>query len=113
MFINIKWIHTLYFRYTDQRCLWSHQRSESEKLILLYYVKSSTEIGDGASCRVYLGTMKDKHVGIKQLKGYSNNQGAVLFKSYENFQYLNDHTKVAKIIIWSMSANWLHCYGAL
>ena len=28
-------------------------------------VMSSTEIGDGASSRVYLGTMKDKRVAIK------------------------------------------------
>lgn len=58
---------------------------------------SSTEIGDGVSSRVYLGTMKDKHVAIKKLKGYSNNQGALFVKSYEKFLYINDHPKVTKI----------------
>ena len=39
---------------------------------------------DGASSTVYLGIMKDKHVAIKKLKGYSNNQGVLFVKSYES-----------------------------
>ena len=45
-------------------------------------VMSTTEIGDGASSRVYLGTTKDKQVAIKKLKGFSNNQSASFVKSY-------------------------------
>ena len=41
--------------------------------------------------------MKDKHVAIKKLKGYSNNQGVLFVKSYEKYLYMNDHPKVAKI----------------
>ena len=46
---------------------------------------SSTELGDGASSRVYLGTMDSKTVAVKKLKGYSCNQGAAFVKAYENF----------------------------
>ena len=46
---------------------------------------SSVELGDGATSRVYLGTMNGKTVAIKKFKSYSCSQGAVFVKAYEKF----------------------------
>ena len=56
---------------------------------------SSTELGDGASSRVYLGTMDGKKVAVKKLKGYSYNQGAAFVKAYEKFVSIPQHPKIA------------------
>jgi len=56
---------------------------------------SSTELGDGASSRVYLGTMDGNRVAIKKLKGYSCAQGAAFVKAYENFLSMPHFPKVA------------------
>ena len=58
---------------------------------------SSAELGDGATSRVYLGTMNDKTVAIKKFKGYSCNQGAVFVKAYEKFASMQSHPKIATL----------------
>ena len=49
---------------------------------------SSTELGDGASSRVYLGTMDGKTVAIKKLKGY---------KAYEKFVSIPHNPKIVTV----------------
>jgi len=56
---------------------------------------SSTELGDGASSRVYLGLMDGKKVAVKKLKGYSCAQGASFVKAYEKFLSISHSSKVA------------------
>ena len=62
---------------------------------LLSVIVSSTELGDGASSRVYLGTMDGKKVAIKKLKCYSCSQGAAFVKAYEKFVSIPHHPKIA------------------
>ena len=56
---------------------------------------SSTELGDGASSRVYLGTVDGEKVAVKKLKGYLCNQGAAFLKAYEKFVSTPQHPKIA------------------
>ena len=60
-----------------------------------YVTVSSTELGDGASSRVYLGTMDGKKVAVKKLKCYSCNQGAAFVKAYEKFVSIPRNPKIA------------------
>ena len=50
---------------------------------------SSKELGDGASSRVYFGTMDGKTVAVKKLKGYMCAQGASFVKAHEKFLSLS------------------------
>ena len=52
-------------------------------------------MGDGASSRLYLGTMDSKMVAVKKLEGYSCNQGATFVKAYEKFVSIPHHPKIA------------------
>ena len=60
-------------------------------------VSLTNEVGDGASSRVYVGTMNCREFAVKKLKGYSYSQASSLVKSYEQYLHMHDHPKVAKI----------------
>ena len=58
---------------------------------------SSTELGDGATSRVYLGEMNGKKVAVKKLKAYSSQYAPALINAYENSFHLQ-HPKVVKTL---------------
>ena len=55
------------------------------------------EIGDGATSRVYLGSINGKRVAVKLLKNYSVRFASVLVKTYEPLLKLQ-HKNVVKLL---------------
>ena len=59
--------------------------------------KGSTELGDGASSRVFLGTWKVASVAIKQLKMYVPGLAPSFVKAYEPLFNLS-HPHIAQVL---------------
>ena len=59
--------------------------------------KSSTELGDGASSRVFLGTWNDTLVAIKQLKMYVPRLAPSFVNAYESLFNLS-HPNIAQVL---------------
>ena len=58
---------------------------------------STTELGDGATSRVFLGEMNGKKVAVKKLKAYSLQYAPALVDAYEKYFHLQ-HPKVVKTL---------------
>ena len=61
--------------------VWESPYNMGEKIT----VSLTNEVGDGASSRVYVGTMNCREIAVKKLKGYSHSQANSFVKSYKNF----------------------------
>ena len=58
---------------------------------------SNEELGDGATSRVYVGTIEDQKLAVKRLKGYLPNHARTLIDTYEKFLHLH-HPKVVSVL---------------
>ena len=56
-------------------------------------VSVANGVGDGATSRVYVGTMNTEKIAAKKLKGYTHSQANSLVKCYEIFQHISRNRK--------------------
>jgi len=67
---------------------------------------SETELGDGATSRVYLGEMDGKMVAVKKLKLYMPKQAPLLINAYEKSFFMH-HPKVVQTLGVCPESGWI------
>lgn len=73
--------------------MWNSPFNMEEKVAI-----SSEEIGDGATSRVYVGTIEDQRLAVKRLEGYSSHCVPTLVEdTYEKFIHMH-HPKIVSVL---------------
>ena len=60
--------------------VWNSSFNMEGKIVI-----SNEELGDGATSRVYVGTVEDQRLAVKRLKEYSPHHARSLVDTYEKF----------------------------
>ena len=83
---------------------------------------SNEELGDGATSRVYVGTIEDQKLAVKRLKGFSPNHTRILIDTYRirqnirggkllrfinNMHYVGKPSRFADLSSARTSAMWI------
>lgn len=72
--------------------VWNSSFNMEGKIVI-----SNEELGDGATSRVYVGTIENQRLAVKRLKGYSPNHAQSLVDTYEKFLQMS-HPKVVSVL---------------
>jgi len=81
--------------------LWESPHNKEGKVNI-----TTTELGDGATSRVYLGEMSGKMVAVKKLKLYLPQQAPLLIDAYKKSFYMH-HPKVVQTLGICPESGWI------
>ena len=81
--------------------VWESPFNKEGKVII-----STTELGDGATSRVYLGEMDGKMVAVKKFKVYLSHHASLLVNAYTNAFHVH-HPKVCTTLGLCPNSEWV------